>query len=56
MRLAVLAYLVLFIWLAALHGNVSAEVKGKWLTDRDKALSEAQKVKKPILAVAMDHG
>lgn len=31
------------------------EVKGKWFTDREKALDEAQKLKKPVLAVAMDH-
>jgi hypothetical protein len=30
-------------------------VKGKWFPERDKALAEAQKLKKPVLAVAMDH-
>jgi hypothetical protein len=32
------------------------DVKGNWFTDRDKALAEAQKTKKPILAVTMDGG
>ena len=35
--------------------GIYGEVKGKWFTDREKALAEAQKLKKPILAVAMDH-
>ncbi len=34
---------------------ISAEVKGKWFTERESAMAEAQKQKKPILAVAMDH-
>ena len=31
-------------------------VKGKWFTEPDAALTTAEKVKKPVLAVAMDHG
>ena len=31
-------------------------VKGKWFTDPAEALAAAVAVKKPVLAVAMDHG
>ncbi|MCU0725510.1 MAG: hypothetical protein MUE73_06950 [Planctomycetes bacterium] len=33
-----------------------AEVRGKWHDSPDRALSAAQKERKPILAAAMDHG
>jgi len=31
-------------------------VTGDWHTDADRALAEALKAKRPVLAVAMDHG
>jgi hypothetical protein len=31
-------------------------VEGDWFTDADEALAAAAKSKRPILAVAMDHG
>ncbi len=31
-------------------------VEGTWFTDADKALAAAVKAKRPVLAVAMDHG
>jgi hypothetical protein len=31
-------------------------VEGAWFTDADEALAAAVKSKRPVLAVAMDHG
>ncbi len=31
-------------------------IKGQWFTDPEAALAAAEKVEKPLLAVAMDHG
>jgi len=31
-------------------------VEGDWFTDADDALAAASKSKRPVLAVAMDHG
>ncbi len=31
-------------------------VDGDWFTDADEALAVAAKAKRPVLAVAMDHG
>ena len=53
-RIALL-FLSLTVVLAISSTLGEEAVKGKWLTERDKALTEAQRLKKPILAVAMDH-
>ena len=38
-------------------GNTPQEaVKGVWFTEPDAALAAAEKVERPVLAVAMDHG
>ncbi len=48
---------LLFVLLAvpALGGQALC-VEGDWLTDPDAALEQATQSKRPILAVAMDHG
>jgi hypothetical protein len=33
-----------------------AGVKGEWHTDPNEALAVARKLRRPVLAVAMDHG
>jgi len=33
-----------------------SDVKGEWFTDAEQALATARKSRRPVLAVAMDHG
>jgi hypothetical protein len=48
--------LLLILLLYAAAPREAFAVKGKWYTDPKTALAAAQKEKKPVLAVAMDHG
>ena len=50
MRVPVIAVILAWASLPALA------VEGDWLTDPDKALEAARVSKRPVLAVAMDHG
>ena len=50
MKLALAAFAILALASPALA------VEGDWHTDPDAALAAALKAKRPVLAVAMDHG
>jgi len=54
MKTAIL--IVCALTMLALGATPALAVKGNWHTDPDLALAAAEKLKTPILAVAMDHG
>ncbi len=52
-----LSILLAVVLAVPLTSSPQAEkVRGDWFTDPDQALAAAEKAKKPVLAVAMDHG
>ena len=48
--------LPLALGLLALAPAPGQEIKGRWFTDRQQALAAARRARRPVLAVAMDHG
>jgi len=47
---------LLALSLLALPPAPGQEIQGKWYTDSRRALEEARRTRRPVLAVAMDHG
>ena len=48
--------LALVLGVPAAFSPQDEKIEGEWFTDPDQALAAAEKAKKPVLAVAMDHG